>query len=116
MNFKKISKRLICIIFVCFLFSFTFFKCIFSNFLTVEAKTVTSSIVLDDLSSMTINGEPFNTDNFGYDDTRDVQVISFLEYGYSLDKEKQADYALFVYLYNPKGLTFANDKQLLTVA
>ena len=38
--------------------------------------------VLDDLTSSTANGEPFDITDYPFDESKDAQVISFVEYCY----------------------------------
>lgn len=70
------------------------------------------SNVLDDLEDSTINGEPFNLDKYNFDRTKQTQVLSFIEYSYSFYEDKQANYGLYVYVYNPKGLKFMENSVL----
>ena len=63
--------------------------------------------VLEDLTSSTVNGEPFNIRNYPFTETRDAQIISFVEYCYSYRANKQDNYGLYLYVYNPKGLNFS---------
>ena len=84
-------------------FEYTFSKAVNANAATTVAYEQTN--VMDDLSGMTINGIPFSVENYGYDEKRDIQVLSFVEYGYSLQEDKQDDYALYIYIYNPKLCT-----------
>lgn len=65
-----------------------------------------STNVLDDLQASTIEGEPFNLMEYGFNAKRETQVLTFVEYCYSYDPERQDNYGLYVYVYNPKGLYF----------
>lgn len=110
MKTKKILLRILSITAAFLLSLFVLFESAFS--IRVSAETVISyeqTNVMDDLSGMTINGVPFNVKDYGYDETRGIQVLSFVEYGYSLQKDMQDRYALYVYIYNPKGLSIEND-------
>lgn len=65
--------------------------------------------VLDDLEGMTIAGKEFNLEDYNFDSKKDTQVLSFVEFCYSSFAEKQNEYGLYVYVYNPKGLQFVLD-------
>lgn len=60
--------------------------------------------VLDDLKGSTIGGVPFDLDDWQFNDRGKMQIISFVEYAYSFYEEKQDDYGLYIYVYNPQGL------------
>ncbi|WP_405355428.1 hypothetical protein [Ruminococcus sp.] len=66
--------------------------------------------VLDDLRHCTINGKPFNIADFPYDENKDIQVISFVEYCYSYKANQRDNYGLYVYVYNPKGLDLSKSQ------
>ena len=67
--------------------------------------------VLEDLTSSTVNGEPFDIKNYPFDESKDAQIISFVEYCYSYRANKRDNYGLYLYIYNPKGLNIStNDK------
>jgi len=65
--------------------------------------------VLDDLTSATINGEPFSLEKYPFDATKPTQVLSFVEYCYSFYEDKQDNYGLYVYVYNPRKLIFLTE-------
>lgn len=60
--------------------------------------------VLDDLEGSAVNGVTFDVDNYPYDKDGDIQLIGFVEYGYSAYQNMQQNYGLYVYLYNPRLL------------
>lgn len=62
--------------------------------------------VLDDLRKSTINDQAFDLSTFNFDEKKETKVLSFVEYCYSFYKEKQDNFGLYVYVYNPKGLKF----------
>lgn len=68
--------------------------------------------VMDDLTNATINGEPFDLEKYNFDTKKNTQVLSFIEYCYSFYEEKQGDFGLYVYVYNPKGLKFDTESVL----
>lgn len=75
-----------------------------------------SSNVLDDLQKSVINGKDFNITNFPFDNNRDTELLSFIEYCYSYDENRQNDYGLYVYIYNPKGINYDCDSTLNTIS
>ena len=71
-----------------------------------------STNVLDDLQSSKVNGKPFDIADYPFNESKDIQVISFVEYCYSYKANLRDNYGLYVYIYNPKGLNLStNEKQ-----
>lgn len=68
--------------------------------------------VLDDLKKSTINDEPFDFSEWNFDERKDTQIISFIEFCYSFYEKKQSDYGLYIYVYNPKGIDYVYDSDL----
>ena len=68
--------------------------------------------VLDDLLSSTVNGKPFDVRDYPFDETGEVQVISFIEYCYSYKANQRDNYGLYIYVYNPKGQSFSENNKL----
>ena len=62
-----------------------------------------SSDVLDDLVGATVGGKAFDLVDYPYDPAGNLRVISFTEYCYSYTANKQDDYGLYLYIYNPTG-------------
>ena len=56
--------------------------------------------VLDDLRS----SESFNILKYPFTESKDIQIINFVEYCYSFRANMRDNYGLYVYIYNPKGL------------
>lgn len=84
---------------------------IFPAILPASAEETSKSVyeqtnVLDDLKKATVNGNPFDLTTYNFDERKPTQVISFVEYCYSFYSEKQDNFGLYVYVYNPKGLKF----------
>lgn len=67
--------------------------------------------VLDDLQSSSVNGEPFDIKDYPFDESREVQIINFVEYCYSYKANMRGNYGLYVYVYNPKGLNLDADSK-----
>ena len=90
---------------------------IFPATVSVSAATTTiisfeKTNVMDDLKSSTINGKSFDLMEYGFNSSKETQVLSFVEYCYSFYPEKQGNYGLYVYVYNPKGLKFDTESSL----
>ena len=84
---------------------------IFPAILPASAEETSKSVyeqtnVLDDLKKATVNGESFNLTKYNFDESKPTQIISFVEYCYSFYSEKQDNFGLYAYVYNPKGLKF----------
>ena len=65
-----------------------------------------SSNVMDDLEGSTIDGVPFDIANYAFDENKQTQVILFAEYCYSYYSNRQSNYGLYVYVWNPQGLSY----------
>ena len=63
-----------------------------------------TSSVLEDLQSAKVNGQPFDLTLYPFDENKEIQIVSFIEYCYSYRASQRKDYGLYVYIYNPKGL------------
>lgn len=61
--------------------------------------------VLEDLLSSTVNGKAFKLTDYPYKDNECVQILSVVEYCYSYKVNMQSNYGLYVYIYNPSGLS-----------
>ena len=68
--------------------------------------------VLDDLTSSTVNGKLFDLKDYPFDESKDIQVISFVEYCYSYKANLRDNYGLYVYIYNPKGWNLSTSDKL----
>lgn len=66
------------------------------------AASIGESYVLDDLKNAVLNGRSFDKADYTFTENRDTEILSFAEYGYS--KSDPSDYALYLYLYNPRAL------------
>ena len=67
------------------------------------------SDVMEDLESSTIDGKPFDISDYAFDESEQTQVIMFAEYCYSFYANRQENYGLYVYVWNPQGLKFTLD-------
>lgn len=66
-----------------------------------------STDVLDDLTSSTDSGQAFDLKDYPYDESKQAQIINFVEYCYSYKANMRNNYGLYVYIYNPQGLNFS---------
>lgn len=62
--------------------------------------------VLDDLRSSTSDGKAFDLKKYPFNDKGSVAIVNFVEYCYSFKSNMRSNYGLYVYVYNPQGLTF----------
>lgn len=69
-------------------------------------KVYESTNVLNNLKGATIGGKEFDLADYPHNSNGKPQVISFVEFCYSYYAEKQADYGLYVYVYNPQDVAF----------
>lgn len=67
--------------------------------------------VWDNLQGSVIAGNEFTIEDFPFNENGKPQIISFIEFGYSYYASKQADYGLYVYVYNPQQLAFDTDTE-----
>ena len=67
------------------------------------------SDVMEDLESSTIDGKPFDISDYAFDESEQTQVVMFAEYCYSFYANRQENYGLYVYVWNPQGLRFTLD-------
>ena len=65
-----------------------------------------SSNVMDDLQSSTVDGKPFDFRDYAFDENAETNVFAFAEYCYSFYSNLQGNFGLYVYVHNPRGLTF----------
>ena len=65
-----------------------------------------SSNVMDDLESSTVDGKPFDFRDYAFDEQGETSVFAFAEYCYSFYSNLQGNYELYLYVHNPRGLTF----------
>lgn len=106
---KQIIKR-ICISFV--LIAVLVLAMVFGGGFTAPVAYAATDLnidgtnVLDDLTGSTIGGKEFDIADYPYDEKGKTQVISFSEYCYSYYSNKQGNFGLYVYVYNPNGIAF----------
>ena len=62
--------------------------------------------VLDNLEGSTIGGKEFDIADYPHNDSGVPQIISLIEFCYSYYADKQTDFGLYVYVYNPQDIAF----------
>jgi len=67
-------------------------------------ETFEQTNVLSDLNGSTIAGKEFDISDYPHDSSGKFQIISFVEFCYSYYADKQSDYGLYVYVYNPQDI------------
>lgn len=72
--------------------------------------------IIDDLKKSEIDGEPFDFSKWNFDESKNTQVLSFVEFCFSFYASKRGDFGLYIYVYNPKGLTYAYDSSLNSIS
>lgn len=76
-----------------------------------------TTFVLNDLNDAQILGETFDATNykerFPQSDNGSVQLLAFVELGFSLDYSYQKAYGLYLYIYSPTGVEI-EDKRVWT--
>lgn len=68
------------------------------------------SEVMDDLKTATINGKPFDTANYPYDSTgiiKHPEIMTVVEYCYSIRPAQRENYGVYIYFYNPQALNIS---------
>lgn len=66
--------------------------------------------VMDDLKTATINGKPFDTFNYPYDSTglvKHPEIMTVVEYCYSIRAAQRENYGVYIYFYNPQALNIS---------
>lgn len=69
-----------------------------------EETSYDDTYVMDDLEGSTIGGEPFDVANYPFDEKQSLSVLYFSEYCYSFYSERQSNFGLYLYVWNPQGL------------
>ena len=62
--------------------------------------------VWDNLQGSIIGGNAFDIEDYPHNENGKPQMISFVEFCYSLYSDKQDDFGLYVYIYNPQDTAF----------
>lgn len=73
---------------------------------TNNEKQFDKTNVLDDLQGAVVGGNEFSLNDYPYDENGKPQIIAFIEYGYSIYSNRDGNYGLYVYVYNPQGRAF----------
>lgn len=108
----KVIAKVLAFILLCFLivivgFLNTFNVAVFADSVneSVQSKYENTN-VLNNLKGATIGGKEFDLKDYPHNENGKPQIISFVEFCYSYYAEKQADYGLYVYVYNPQDTAF----------
>lgn len=111
MQNSKIIKRLIYIIIAAFLCVVTVIcgqvnLSAFADTVDGIRATYENTNVWDNLQGSTIGGNAFNIDDYPHNENGKPQMISFVEFCYSCYSDKQDDFGLYIYVYNPQDIAF----------
>lgn len=78
-----------------------------SAFAATEVQTAYENTnVLDDLEGAAIGGKTFDIADYPHDGDGKPQLISLAEFCYSYYADKQGDFGLYAYVYNPQDIAF----------
>ncbi len=67
--------------------------------------------IMQDLSTLTVDGKAFNVDDYPADETGKPQILAAYELGYSFYTNNQDDFGLLLYVYNPSQISVTDDKR-----
>ena len=82
-------------------------QAVLSAFAVTDVQTAYENTnVLDNLEGSTIGGKEFDIADYPHNDSGVPQIISFVEFCYSYYADRQADYGLYIYVYNPQDIAF----------
>lgn len=82
-------------------------QAVLSAFAATDVQTAYENTnVLDNLEGSTIGGKEFDIADYPHNDSGVPQIISFVEFCYSYYADRQADYGLYIYVYNPQDIAF----------
>lgn len=104
-------KKKITIIATFFSLAFVLFSVLFEPFTIrtsafAEEVSYDKTYVMDDLEGSTIVGKPFDVEDYPFDEKQSLSVLYFSEYCYSFYSERQSNFGLYLYVWNPQGLKF----------
>ena len=119
---KKSKFLAICVAIVLTLSAFLLVGMTPQNMTTVQASTAQGRLfanryVMDDLREATLEcGRPFDERDFAFDsrNTR-VHMLHFVEYAFTFHARHRANFALFVYLWNPSRLDIVPNSSQNTI-
>lgn len=72
--------------------------------------------VLTDLKDAVIAGEKFDANNYPYADWIESKILTLTEYAYTLDKDRQNNYRVYIYVYNPSGKAIDTGRNRVKIA
>lgn len=83
--------------------------------LASAAETVVSAYeeqnIMQDLEGSIVGGKTFDVKDYPRNTFGHPQIIHFVEFCYSYDAEKQSDFGLYVYVYNPQQVAIDTDTE-----
>lgn len=103
MQLKIRQKLLLLVVAFMVIFSVIFIPLQSLTYAESNSMNFDTTNVLDDLKS----SSEFDILDYPYNEKKDIQVINFVEYCYSYKLNTRANYGLYVYIYNPKGLNLS---------
>ena len=104
------AKRTILTACAFFIAIWAFLGALFAPIPASAAEDVVSAFeqrnVLDDLESSVIGGKNFELKDYAFHAGIEPQVLLLTEFCYSYEPDRQSDYGLYLYVWNPQGLQF----------
>ena len=67
--------------------------------------------IMQDLEGSTVGGKSFDVQDYPRNTFGHPQIIHFVEFCYSYDAEKQSDFGLYIYVYNPQQVAIDTDTE-----
>ena len=67
--------------------------------------------IMQDLEGSTVGGKPFDVTDYPRNTFGHPQIIHFVEFCYSYEADKQSDFGLYVYVYNPQQVAIDTDTE-----
>lgn len=67
--------------------------------------------IMQDLEGSTVGGKSFDVKDYPRNTFGHPQIIHFVEFCYSYDAEKQSDFGLYIYVYNPQQVAIDTDTE-----
>lgn len=75
-----------------------------------ETSSFSNTYVMNDLEGATIDGKPFDVNDYPADPKGDLRLLVMMEYSFSTKFELQGNYGLYLYVYNPRKIAFSNSE------
>lgn len=111
MNIARVPRSILILIVIAMVLSTVFTAVPYTIFAETVKNDFDKSDILTDLKDLTINGKAFNVNDYPFSKNGKPELLTFVEYCYSDDKDKQDNFALYLYIYNPEGIKISTDSK-----